>query len=239
MAKASKRYRAAAEKIDPAKRYAMDDALGVLIDAGGAAKFDETVELAVRLGVDPRQADQNVRGTVVLPHGTGQSVRVVVFAKGDKAKEAEEAGADVVGADDIVKKIQEEQWLDFDTAIATPDMMAQVGRLGKVLGPRGLMPNPKVGTVTNDIGKAVQEQKAGKIEYRVDKNGIVHAPFGKLSFSKDQLAKNLLSITEAIVRAKPASAKGIYMKKVSVSATMGPGIRLDPTDLQAQLGTSE
>src|SRR5499427_7310593 len=174
MAKHSKRYRQAAEKIDRARRYALEEALSVLIDAGGGAKFDETVELAVKLGVDPRQADQNVRGTVVLPHGTGKSVRVLVFAKGDKAKEAQEAGADHVGADDVAKKIQDEQWLEFDTAIATPDMMGVVGRLGKILGPRGLMPNPKVGTVTFDVGKAVREVKAGKVEFRVEKAGIVH-----------------------------------------------------------------
>src|SRR5258706_3128722 len=174
MAKQSKRSRAAAAKIDPARRYPLDEGVRALLDAGGPAKFDETVEMAVRLGVDPRQADQNVRGTVLLPNGTGKNVRVLVFAKGEKAKEAEEAGADHVGADDIVKKIQEEQWLDFDTAIATPDMMSQVGRLGKILGPRGLMPNPKVGTVTFDVAKAVREVKAGKVEYRVDKAGIVH-----------------------------------------------------------------
>jgi large subunit ribosomal protein L1 len=176
MAKTSKRYRTAAAIIDRARRYPLDEAIRTLLAAGGQAKFDETVEVAVKLGVDPRQADQNVRGTVVLPHGTGKSVRVLVFAKGDKAKEATDAGADHVGAEDVAKKIQEEQWLDFDTAIATPDMMGTVGRLGKILGPRGLMPNPKVGTVTFDVGKAVREVKAGKVEFRVEKAGIVHVP---------------------------------------------------------------
>ena len=233
MAKPGKRYRSAASKIDEAKRYAMDDALQVLIDAGGAAKFDETVELAVRLGVDPRQADQNVRGTVVLPHGTGQTVRVLVFAKGDKAKEAQDAGADVVGADDIVKKIQEEQWLDFDTAIATPDMMGQVGRLGKLLGPRGLMPNPKVGTVTFDVGKAVREVKAGKVEYRVEKAGIVQVPIGKRSFGAEKLRDNAQALLASLVRAKPAAAKGNYLVSIAVSTTMGPAVHVDPTMARA------
>src|SRR5215510_1670857 len=187
MAKKSKRYREAAAKIDRTRRYPLEEAIHALVKAGGATKFDETVELAVKLGVDPRQADQNVRGTVVLPHGRGKSVRVIVFAKGEKAKEASEAGADHVGADDIAKKIQEEQWLDFDTAIATPDMMGVVGRLGKILGPRGLMPNPKVGTVTFDVGKAVREVKAGKVEFRVDKAGIVHVAVGKRSFGPEKL----------------------------------------------------
>jgi large subunit ribosomal protein L1 len=228
MAKAGKRFRNAAAKIDRDKRYAMDDALTVLIDAGGAAKFDETVEFAVRLGVDPRQADQNVRGTVVLPHGTGRSVRVLVFAKGEKAKEAQDAGADFVGAEDIVKKIQEEQWLDFDTAIATPDMMGQVGRLGKVLGPRGLMPNPKVGTVTFDVAKAVREVKAGKVEFRVEKAGIVQVPIGKRSFGADKLRDNAHALIASLMRAKPAAAKGNYLVSVAVSTTMGPSVRIDP-----------
>jgi large subunit ribosomal protein L1 len=233
MAKPGKRYRDAATKIDRDKRYAMDDALGVLIDAGGAAKFDETVELAVRLGVDPRQADQNVRGTVVLPHGTGKSVRVLVFAKGDKVKEAQDAGADFVGADDMVKKIQDEQWLDFDTAIATPDMMGQVGRLGKVLGPRGLMPNPKVGTVTFDVGKAVREVKAGKVEFRVEKAGIVQVPIGKRSFGADKLRDNAHALLNGLLRAKPAAAKGNYVLTIAVSTTMGPSVRVDPTTARA------
>ena len=229
MAKAGKRYRGAVAKIDGEKRYGMDEAIGVLIDAGGVAKFDETVELAVRLGVDPRQADQNVRGTVVLPHGTGRSVRVLVFAKGDKAKEAQDAGADVVGADDIVKKIQEDQWLEFDTAIATPDMMGQVGRLGKILGPRGLMPNPKVGTVTFDVAKAVREVKAGKVEFRVEKAGIVQVPIGKRSFGAEKIRENAHALLASLVRAKPAAAKGNYLISIAVSTTMGPSVQVDPT----------
>jgi large subunit ribosomal protein L1 len=233
MAKAGKRYRGAVAKIDGEKRYGMDEAIGVLIDAGGEAKFDETVELAVRLGVDPRQADQNVRGTVVLPHGTGRSVRVLVFAKGDKAKEAQDAGADVVGADDIVKKIQEDQWLEFDTAIATPDMMGQVGRLGKILGPRGLMPNPKVGTVTFDVAKAVREVKAGKVEFRVEKAGIVQVPIGKRSFGAEKIRENAHALLASLVRAKPAAAKGNYLISIAVSTTMGPSVLVDPTTARA------
>jgi large subunit ribosomal protein L1 len=228
MAKHGKRFRAAAEKIEHERRYAMDDAIPALLSAGGAAKFDETVEIAVRLGVDPRQADQNVRGTVVLPHGTGKSVRVLVFAKGDKAKEAQEAGADHVGADDLAKKIQDEQWLDFDTAIATPDMMGVVGRLGKILGPRGLMPNPKVGTVTFDVGKAVRDVKAGKVEFRVEKAGIVHVPIGKRSFGAEKLLANAHALVGSLQRAKPASAKGNYFLSMAVSTTMGPSVRVDP-----------
>ena len=228
MAKPGKRFRAAAEKIERERRYAMDDAIPALLSAGGAAKFDETVEIAVRLGVDPRQADQNVRGTVVLPHGTGKSVRVLVFAKGDKAKEAQEAGADHVGADDLAKKIQDEQWLDFDTAIATPDMMGVVGRLGKILGPRGLMPNPKVGTVTFDVGKAVRDVKAGKVEFRVEKAGIVHVPIGKRSFGAEKLLANAHALVGSLQRAKPASAKGNYFLSMAVSTTMGPSVRIEP-----------
>ena len=233
MATHGKRYRAAAEKIDRDRRYSLDEAVRTLIDAGGAAKFDETVELAVRLGVDPRQADQNVRGTVLLPHGTGRSVRVLVFAKGEKAKEAQDAGADHVGAEDVVKKIQEENWLEFDTVIATPDMMSQVGRLGKVLGPRGLMPNPKVGTVTFDVSKAVREVKAGKVEFRVDKAGIVHCPVGKRSFGAERLLENAQALVASLMRAKPAAAKGNYLQSVAVSTTMGPGVRIDPVSVRA------
>jgi len=229
MAKRSKRYQKAAARIDRARRYPLDEAVRTLVAAEGAAKFDETVELAVKLGVDPRQADQNVRGTVVLPHGTGKSVRVLVFAKGDKAKEAEAAGADHVGAEEVAKKIQDEQWLDFDTAIATPDMMGVVGRLGKILGPRGLMPNPKVGTVTFDIAKAVREIKAG----RVEKAGIVHVAIGKRSFGAERLLENAQALLASLLRAKPASAKGHYMQSVAVSTTMGPGIRIDPATVRA------
>ena len=228
MAKRSKRYRKAAERIDRDRRYPLEDAIRTLVGGDGQAKFDETVELAVKLGVDPRQADQNVRGTVVLPHGTGKSVRVLVFAKGEKAKEAQEAGADHVGAEELAKKIQDEQWLEFDTAIATPDMMGVVGRLGKVLGPRGLMPNPKVGTVTFDVGKAVREVKAGKVEFRVEKAGIVHVAIGKRSFGPERLIENAHTLLTSLLRAKPAAAKGNYMQSVAVSTTMGPGIRIDP-----------
>src|SRR6059036_3096770 len=233
MANTSKRYRAAAAKIDRTRRYTLEEAVRTIAAGDAQAKFDETVELAVKLGVDPRQADQNVRGTVVLPHGTGKSVRVLVFAKGDKAKEAQEAGADHVGAEDIAKKIQDEQWLDFDTAIATPDMMGAVGRLGKILGPRGLMPNPKVGTVTFDVAKAVREVKAGKVEFRVEKAGIVHVPIGKRSFGADKLRDNAHALVASLVRAKPAAAKGNYLLSVAVSTTMGPGIRIDPATVRA------
>jgi large subunit ribosomal protein L1 len=230
-----KNYRKVSEGIERERAYPFGEGMA-LLTTSKRAKFDETAEVAFNLSVDPRHADQNVRGAVSLPHGTGKSLRVIVFAKGEKEREAREAGADEVGAEDLAARINE-GWLDFDRVLATPDMMGVVGKLGRVLGPRGLMPNPKVGTVTQDIGRAVTEQKAGKIEFRVDKNGIVHAPFGRLSFTKEQLAANLLSITEAIVKAKPASAKGTYMKKVSISATMGPGIRLDPADLQAQIAS--
>jgi large subunit ribosomal protein L1 len=228
MARKSKRYQKAAATIDWTRRYPLEEAVRALAAAPGAAKFDETVELAVKLGVDPRQADQNVRGTVVLPHGTGRSVRVVVFAKGEKAKEAAEAGADHVGAEDLAKKIQEEQWLEFDTAIATPDMMGTVGRLGKILGPRGLMPNPKVGTVTFDVGKAVREVKAGKVEFRVEKAGIVHVAIGKRSFGPDKLLDNAHALLSSLLRAKPAASKGNYVQSIAVSTTMGPSVRIDP-----------
>jgi large subunit ribosomal protein L1 len=225
--KRSKRYEKAAAAIDRDRRYPLDEAIRTLLGTEGPPKFDETVELAVKLGVDPRQADQNVRGTVVLPHGTGKSVRVVVFAKGEKAKEATEAGADHVGAEDLAKKIQDEQWLDFDTAIATPDMMGQVGRLGKLLGPRGLMPNPKVGTVTFDVSKAVSEVKAGKVEFRVDKAGIAHVPIGKRSFGFEKLAANAHALLSSLIRAKPAAAKGNYLMSIAVTATMAPSVRVD------------
>jgi large subunit ribosomal protein L1 len=223
---AGKKYREATKKIDREKRYPLEEAVKLVTDTK-LAKFDETVEVAVRLGVDPRQADQNVRGTVVLPHGTGKTERVLVIAKGEKEREANEAGADVVGGDEIIKRIQEENWLDFDRVIATPDMMGQVGRIGKILGPRGLMPNPKVGTVTFDIAKAVSEVKAGKVDYRVDKAGVVHARIGKLSFGEQKLLDNAHALLSAILRAKPASAKGNYIKSVALSSTMGPGVRVD------------
>jgi len=227
MGKHGKKYRAGAAKIDPTKLYPIEEAVSLALETK-SAKFDETVELAVRLGVDPRQADQNVRGTVMLPHGTGKSVRVLVIAKGDKVKEAEEAGADFAGGEELTKRITEENWLDFDTVVATPDMMGVVGRLGKILGPRGLMPNPKVGTVTFDVGKAVREVKAGKVEYRVEKAGIVHVPVGKASFGAEKLIDNAGALITALVRAKPAAAKGHYLRSISVSTTMGPGVAIDP-----------
>jgi large subunit ribosomal protein L1 len=223
---AGKKYREAAKKIDREHRYTLEEAVKMVID-NKIAKFDETVEIAVRLGVDPRQADQNVRGTIVLPHGTGAVARVLVVAKGEKEREAREAGADFVGGDEIIKKIQEENWLDFDRVIATPDMMGQVGRIGKILGPRGLMPNPKVGTVTFDVAKAVAEIKAGKVDYRVDKAGVVHARVGKVSFGEPKLLDNVRAILGAIVRSKPAGAKGNYVRSVALSSTMGPGVRVD------------
>src|ERR1043166_5695061 len=221
----SKRYDAAAAKVAADKQHSLEEAIGVL-KSMPAAKFDESVDLSFRLGVDPKHADQMVRGAVVLPHGIGKSVRVAVFAKGEKEREAREAGADVVGAEDLVERIQG-GWLDFDSAIATPDLMGQVGRLGKVLGPRGLMPNPKLGTVTFDVGRAVREIKAGKVEFRVDKAGNVHVPLGKKSFEEPHLVANTMALLEAIVRAKPSAAKGQYLRSVTVSSTMGPGIHLD------------
>jgi large subunit ribosomal protein L1 len=204
-----------------------------LLKTASFAKFDETVDLAVRLGVNPRHADQMVRGAIVLPHGIGKSKRVLVFAKGDKAAEAEAAGADVVGSEDLVKKVQE-GFMDFDTVVATPDMMGQVGRLGRVLGPRGLMPNPKVGTVTMDVSKAVKEAKAGKIEFRVEKAGIVHAPVGKKSFEALKLADNVRSLVGALIKAKPSTAKGTYLKSITISTTMGAGIKVDPTSIEVE-----
>ena len=232
MSKTGKKHTEAAAKIDRVKVYPLAAALDV-VKQGTFAKFDETVDVAVRLGVDPRHADQMVRGAVVLPNGLGKTVRVLVFAKGEKEKEALDAGADFVGSEDLVAKIQE-GWFDFDTAIATPDMMGVVGKIGKVLGPRGLMPNPKVGTVTFDIARAVKESKAGKVEFRVEKAGIVHAPVGKVSFDAEKLKGNVLALVEALVKAKPSAAKGIYIKKISVSSTMGPGINLDVSDVTSQ-----
>jgi large subunit ribosomal protein L1 len=220
-----KAYAKALEKVDQTKEYAVEEAVD-LARTVAPAKFDETVEMSVRLGVNPKYADQMVRGAVVLPHGTGKSVRVLVFAKGEKEREAREAGADFVGAEDMVEKIQG-GWLEFDTAVATPDLMGQVGRLGKILGPRGLMPNPKVGTVTFDVTRAVREVKAGKVEFKVDKAGNVHVPVGKKSFPADRLSANANAILEALVKAKPSGAKGQYLRSITVSTTMGPGIRVD------------
>ena len=224
MPKTGKRFRGAVGLVDRARQYELPEAVG-LVKQTATAKFDESVDVAVNLGVDPRHADQVVRGTVVLPHGTGKPVRVLVIAQGDKAREAEAAGADFVGPE-YVAKIKE-GWLDCDVIVATPDMMGQLGQLGRVLGPRGLMPNPKAGTVTMDVAKAVREIKAGKIEFRVDKTGNVHAPVGKVSFSADQLAANVQAFLDTIVRAKPAAAKGIYIKSATISSTMGPGVSLD------------
>ena len=220
-----KSYRAALEKVDRLRQYNIDEAVGLLKETA-RTKFDETIDLAMNLGVDPRHADQMVRGTVNLPHGTGREVRVLVFAKGEKALEAQDAGADEVGSSELVEKIKG-GWFDFDAVVATPDMMRDVGKLGALLGPRKLMPNPKAGTVTNDITKTVQELKAGKIEFRVDKNGIIHAAVGKASFSSEQILENLKAVIEAVVRARPASTKGTYLERMTISTTMGPGIRLD------------
>ena len=224
MAKHGKKYRKAVEGYDPAKQYTIQEACGILKKLA-FAKFNETVDLDLKLGVDPRHADQQVRGTVSLPHGTGKTVRVAVFAKGEKAAEAEAAGAEIVGGDDLVAKVQG-GFVDFDAAIATPDMMREVGKLGKVLGPRGLMPNPKIGTVTMDISKAVTEIKGGKVEFRVDKTANVHVPVGKIQFTAEQLADNALTLLEALVRAKPAAAKGTYLKSITISSTMSPGVKI-------------
>jgi large subunit ribosomal protein L1 len=233
MSKLTKKMNEASTKVDRSKSYSLQDGVDLVKDAS-FAKFDETVDLTVRLGVDPRHADQMVRGAVVLPNGLGKTVRVLVFAKGEKEKEARDAGADYVGAEDLVTKIQE-GWFEFDTAIATPDMMGVVGKIGKLLGPRGLMPNPKVGTVTFDLDRAVKESKSGKVEFRVEKAGIVHAPVGKVSFEADKLKENLLALVDALLKAKPSAAKGTYVKKISVSSTMGPGVRLDISDVTSQL----
>ena len=229
MAKHGKKYVEALKLVDRTKLYEVQEAME-LVEKTAVRNFDETIEVAVRLGVDPRHADQQVRGTVTLPHGTGKTVRVLVFAKGDKVKEAEEAGADFVGSDEMVAKI-EGGFFDFDVAVATPDMMGTVGRLGRVLGPKGLMPNPKAGTVTFDVGKAVKEIKAGKIEYRVDKTKIVHAPIGKKSFGADKLKDNFDVLINAIIKARPAAAKGQYIRSVVVSSSMGPGIKINPQKL--------
>ncbi len=230
MAKRGKNQRQVRERVEQ-RDYPLPEAIGFLKEAS-YAKFDETLEIAMRLGVDPKHADQMVRGTVVLPHGTGKKVRILVFASGEKLAEAEAAGADHVGGEDLAKKIQD-GWLDFDAVISTPDMMRVVGRLGRVLGPRGLMPNPKSGTVTFEVAKAIEDIKAGKVEFRVDKAGVVHAPLGKLSFEADPLQENVHSLLKAVLRAKPAVAKGKYVKGISLSSTMGPGLKVDEDVLQA------
>ena len=223
-----KKYTDSKKLIDPLKYYEAAEAIE-LVKQTGKAKFDETVELSIRLGVDPRHADQQVRGAVVLPHGTGKTVRVLVFAKGPKAEEAKAAGADFVGDMDMVQKIQQENWFGFDVCVATPDMMGVVGRIGRILGPKGLMPNPKSGTVTMDVTKAISDIKAGKVEYRVDKTAIAHCPIGKVSFESEKLSENLTALMEAIIKAKPATAKGTYVKSLYLSTTMGPSIRLNTT----------
>jgi large subunit ribosomal protein L1 len=230
MAKKGKKYLASRGKVEPLKKYPLAEGVS-LVKELAFAKFDESVDVAIKLGVDPRQADQMVRGAVLLPHGTGKKVRVVAFAKGEKEKEARDAGADEVGAEDLAKKISD-GWLDFDKAVATPDMMGVVGKLGRVLGPRGLMPNPKVGTVTFDIGKAVQDIKAGKVDFRVEKAGIIHASVGKTSFEAEKLEENVRALVELLNRMKPASSKGVYMRSMTVSSTMGPGVDIDVASLK-------
>ncbi len=233
MARKGKKYQEAKSKIDRTKRYSFEEAVKLALE-NAYAKFDESVDVAVVLGVDPRHADQMVRGSVVLPHGTGKSAKVLVFAKGDKAKEAEAAGADYVGAEDLIKKIQE-GWLDFDKAVATPDMMPLVGRIGKILGPRGLMPSAKTGTVTWDVAKAVKDIKAGKVDFKVDRAGVVHAPVGRVSFGPQKILENLAAFFEALMRAKPSAAKGQYIKSITLSTTMGPGVKVDPADVRTLL----
>lgn len=230
MAKKSKKYVEALNKIDRIRLYDATEALSLVAEVA-TAKFDETVEAHIKLGVDSRHADQQVRGAVVLPHGTGKTKRVLVFAKGAKAAEAEAAGADFVGAEELVQKIQGENWFEFDVVVATPDMMGVVGRLGRVLGPKGLMPNPKSGTVTFDVAKAIDEIKAGKVEYRLDKTNIIHVPVGKVSFGGEKLAENFAALMDAIVKAKPAAAKGQYLRSVTVASTMGPGVKINPAKI--------
>ncbi len=231
-----KNYNIAKEKVENNKYYGVDESLG-LISETKVAKFDETVELSIKLGIDPRQANQQLRVAKVLPHGVGKDIKVLVFAKGEKVKEARDAGADIVGAEDLVQKIQDENWFDFDVAIATPDIMSTVGKLGKVLGPRGLMPSPKVGTVTFEVKKAVEDSKAGRIEIKNDKGGVVHAPFGKVSFPAEKLKANFLSLMDTIIKMKPSASKGVYLKKIVISNTMGPGIKVDVNDVKDQLKT--
>jgi large subunit ribosomal protein L1 len=233
MSKRGKAYEAAVAQLDRDKRYPLEEAVS-LMKSTNATKFDATIDLAVRLGVNPRHADQMVRGAVVLPHGTGKTVRVIVFAKGEKAKEAEAAGADVVGADDLVARIKE-GWLDFDKAIATPDMMGHVGRIGRVLGPRGLMPNPKTGSVTMNVGQAVTDSKAGKVDFRVEKAGIVHVGVGKISFDEDKIVENVRTLMDQLMKLKPASAKGTYLRSITLSSTMGPGIRISASSATTEV----
>ncbi|MFA5321140.1 MAG: 50S ribosomal protein L1 [Smithella sp.] len=231
MLRKGKRILAAKAKVEPGKRYSLKEAAEIVVSTAGV-KFDETVDAAIRLGVNPAHADQMVRGSVVLPHGLGKTVRVLVFAKGEKEKEALEAGADLVGNDDVIEKIKG-GWMEFDRVVATPDMMGSVGKIGKILGPRGLMPNPKVGTVTFEVATAVKELKAGKVEFRVEKAGIVHSPVGKVSFGSEKLKENVSALLETIIKLKPASSKGTYIKSIAISSTMGAGVRIDPLDIKA------
>lgn len=230
MSSVAKKQISAREKVDRSQKYSFTEGLEAVLETS-YAKFDESVDVAVRLGVDPRHADQMVRGTCVLPHGTGKTLRVLAFAKAEKEKEARDAGADYVGGEELAKKIQE-GWLEFDKTVATPDMMGVVGKLGKILGPRGMMPNPKVGTVTFDIGKAVSELKGGKVEFRVEKAGIVHCPIGRVSFGPDKLAENFKALMESIIRLKPSASKGVYLRGIALSTTMGPGLKLDPQEMR-------
>ncbi len=232
MARHGRKYLQVKEKVDSNMKYALDEAFSLAVGTH-YTRFDESVDLAVKLGVDPRKADQNIRGSVALPHGTGRTVKVLALAKGDRAKEAEEAGADYVGAEDMIEKIQKEGWLDFDKVVATPDMMALVGRIGRILGPRGLMPNAKTGTVTMDIGKAVSDIKAGKVDFRVDRAGVIHVPIGRVSFGEEKLKENFSAFADTILRMKPSTAKGAYVKSLAVSTTMGPGIRMDVGEIKA------
>lgn len=238
MAKRGKKYLAAKAKVDPTRRYPFEEAVRLALECS-YARFDETVDIAVRLGVDPRHADQMVRGTVVLPNGLGKQVRVLVFAKGEKVQEALDAGADYAGGEEYIEKIQKEGWLEFDKTVATPDMMGAVGKIGKILGPRGLMPNAKLGTVTFDVARAVKEIKAGKLDFRVDKAGIVHAPMGKVSFGPEKILQNMATFMDTLIRLKPATSKGTYIRGVAVSTTMGPGIKIDPNDVRTLLGIIE
>jgi len=233
MSKRSKKYLEERGKVEPGKRYSVKEAVELAISTA-RTKFDETADVAIKLGVNPKHADQMIRGSVVLPHGLGKAVKVLVFAKGDKEREALDAGADFAGSDDLIEKVKG-GWMDFDRVVATPDMMGTVGKLGKILGPRGLMPNPKVGTVTFDVKGAVEELKAGKVEFRVEKAGIVHSPVGKASFGTDKLTENVLALVESILKLKPASSKGTYLKAISLSTTMGPGVSVDPMDVRSIL----
>ena len=228
-----KTYVNALKKVDRTKRYTLAEACTLLPQTKISKKWDETVDVSVRLGVNPKHADQMVRGAAVLPHGTGKTLRVLVIAKGDKAKDAQDAGADFVGAEDMIDKIQKENWFEFDSMVATPDMMGLVGKIGRILGPKGLMPNPKVGTVTPDVAKAVRELKGGRVEFRVEKAGIIQAPFGKISFGNKKLEENLRSILDLLLKLKPSSAKGTYMKSITISSTHGPGIKVDPSEIMA------